>query len=61
MYNFQIAAEDRRAGLLPAGASTPDAVSDPIAKALVAEHRHALVECSDANGNTPLSEAAAGK
>ena len=35
-------------------------MNDPVSKALVAQHRLAIIECSDANGNTPLSEAAAG-
>ncbi len=29
-------------------------------KAVVARHQHKLVECTDPNNNTPLSEAAAG-
>ena len=48
---LQIAEDDRKEGLSSA---------DPIGRALIEKHRLDLVECADANGNTPLSEAAAG-
>lgn len=57
---MQISSEDRRTGILPSGASTSESAKDPISKALVAQHKYSIIECSDANGYTPLSEASAG-
>ena len=35
-------------------------LSDPVRQSLITRHQLALVDCEDANNNTPLSEAAGG-